>query len=125
MTKALSLATVPGTCPSVLCPQPGPAGASLLCRRGVPHGRGGHRRQGHRHLPAGRAAQGVQEGEAGVVPGLAGWAGLVPGLAAVLVQVESPLKYQHRCVSVFKDKKGAPTGLYCSNALIAVQCSAV
>jgi hypothetical protein len=24
--------------------------------------------------------------------------------------VESPLKYQHRCVSIFKDKKGAPTG---------------
>jgi len=25
-------------------------------------------------------------------------------------KVESPLKYQHRCVSIFKDKKGAPTG---------------
>lgn len=25
-------------------------------------------------------------------------------------RVESPLKYQHRCVSVFKDKKGMPTG---------------
>merc|ERR1712013_459297 len=25
-------------------------------------------------------------------------------------QVESPLKYQHRCVSIFKDKKNAPTG---------------
>jgi mRNA export factor len=23
---------------------------------------------------------------------------------------ESPLKYQHRCVSIFKDKKGMPTG---------------
>ena len=30
-------------------------------------------------------------------------------------KVESPLKYQHRCVSVFKDKKGAPTGLHCRN----------
>ena len=26
------------------------------------------------------------------------------------VQVESPLKYQHRCVAIFKDKKNAPTG---------------
>ncbi|KAJ8669870.1 hypothetical protein QAD02_001129 [Eretmocerus hayati] len=25
-------------------------------------------------------------------------------------QVESPLKYQHRCVAIFKDKKKAPTG---------------
>ena len=25
-------------------------------------------------------------------------------------KVESPLKYQHRCVSIFKDKKNAPTG---------------
>jgi len=25
-------------------------------------------------------------------------------------RVESPLKYQHRCVSIFKDKKGMPTG---------------
>jgi len=25
-------------------------------------------------------------------------------------KVESPLKYQHRCVAIFKDKKGAPTG---------------
>jgi hypothetical protein len=24
--------------------------------------------------------------------------------------VESPLKYQHRCVSIFRDKKNAPTG---------------
>ena len=40
-------------------------------------------------------------------------------------KVESPLKYQHRCVSVFKDKKGAPTGLHCRNDYIAVQCSAV
>lgn len=25
---------------------------------------------------------------------------------------ESPLKYQHRCVAIFKDKKKAPTGSY-------------
>ncbi|KAI9551497.1 hypothetical protein GHT06_021830 [Daphnia sinensis] len=25
-------------------------------------------------------------------------------------RIESPLKYQHRCVSIFKDKKGMPTG---------------
>lgn len=26
-------------------------------------------------------------------------------------RVESPLKYQHRCVAIFKDKKKAPTGM--------------
>jgi len=25
-------------------------------------------------------------------------------------RIESPLKYQHRCVAIFKDKKGGPTG---------------
>jgi mRNA export factor len=25
-------------------------------------------------------------------------------------RVDSPLKYQHRCVAIFKDKKKAPTG---------------
>lgn len=25
-------------------------------------------------------------------------------------RVESPLKYQHRCISIFRDKKGSPTG---------------
>jgi hypothetical protein len=27
-----------------------------------------------------------------------------------LKRIESPLKYQHRCVSIFDDKKNAPTG---------------
>lgn len=26
-------------------------------------------------------------------------------------RVDSPLKYQHRCVAIFKDKKKQPTGL--------------
>ena len=25
-------------------------------------------------------------------------------------QMESPLKYQHRCVAIFRDKKNVPTG---------------
>jgi len=25
-------------------------------------------------------------------------------------RIDSPLKYQHRCVSIFKDKKGMPSG---------------
>ena len=27
-------------------------------------------------------------------------------------KVESPLKYQHRCVSIFRDKNKTPTGLF-------------
>lgn len=27
-------------------------------------------------------------------------------------RIESPLKYQHRCVSIFKDKQNQPTGKY-------------
>lgn len=26
-------------------------------------------------------------------------------------RIESPLKYQHRCVSIFKDKQNQPTGI--------------
>ena len=25
-------------------------------------------------------------------------------------RIDPPLKYQHRCISIFKDKKGSPTG---------------
>lgn len=34
-------------------------------------------------------------------------------------RIESPLKYQHRCVSIFKDKQNQPTGNRTSNFLNA------
>ena len=30
-------------------------------------------------------------------------------------RIDSPLKYQHRCVAIFKDKKKQPTGMNHSN----------
>lgn len=27
-------------------------------------------------------------------------------------RIESPLKFQHRCVAIFRDKKNTPTGVF-------------
>ena len=41
------------------------------------------------------------------------------GTPRELKRIEPPLKYQHRCISVFKDKKNQPTGGF-SNALARI-----
>lgn len=35
-------------------------------------------------------------------------------------RLESPLKYQHRCVAIFRDKKNQPTGMYSSPLILCV-----
>jgi mRNA export factor len=30
-------------------------------------------------------------------------------------RIESPLKYQHRCVAIFRDKKNSPVGTFLDN----------
>jgi len=36
------------------------------------------------------------------------------GKAQEFKRIESPLKYQHRCVAIFRDKKNSPVGTFSS-----------